>query len=154
MRLSLSRDKLRPLLRYWPLPIVALLAIFAVILYQMDSVVREKFEGKRWRLPSVVYARPLELYEGSYLREEDLELELQELGYFKVKDPAQAGEYARRGDQFEIHRRGFPFWEGAEESARIQFRIVNKRVSELLQNQQPSELSRLEPMKIGGIYAT
>lgn len=154
MRLSVSRDKLRFLLRLWPVPVVVLSAFCAIMLYQMDGIVREKFEGKRWRLPSVVYARPLELFNGAPLRDEDLEMELQELGYFKVKDALQPGEYARNGDTFDIQRRGFPFWEGAEGTTRIQFRIVKSRVAELMQNGEASELSRLDPMKIGGIYAT
>jgi penicillin-binding protein 1B len=154
MRLSVSRDKLRFLLRFWPVPFVVLLAFCAIMLYQMDGIVREKFEGKRWRLPSVVYARPLELFDGVPLRDEDLEMELQELGYFKVKDPQQPGEYARHDDKFEIQRRPFPFWEGAEGTTRIEFRIVKSKVTELKQNGEASELSRLEPMKIGGIYAT
>ncbi|HYX36456.1 MAG TPA: penicillin-binding protein 1B [Oligoflexus sp.] len=152
--MSVSRDKLRFLLRLWPVPIVVLLAFSAIMLYQMDGIVREKFEGKRWRLPSVVYARPLELHEGAPLRDEDLEMELQELSYFKVKDPQQPGEYSRHDDKFEIQRRGFPFWEGAEGTTRIEFRIVKSRVTDLKQDGKPSELSRLDPMKIGGIYAT
>ncbi len=154
MRLSVLRDKLRPWLRFWPLPLVAVAALLLLSIIQMDSVVREKFEGKRWRLPSAVYARPLELFEGSYLREEDLEMELQELGYFKVKEAQQPGEYTRKGNQFEIYRRAFAFWEGAEDAARISFELNGRKVRGLEQNHKLSELSRLDPMKIGGIYAT
>ncbi len=37
---------------------------FAVYLKHLDRIIRQKFDGKRWSLPAVVYARPLELYPG------------------------------------------------------------------------------------------
>ncbi|MCX6131676.1 MAG: transglycosylase domain-containing protein, partial [Proteobacteria bacterium] len=152
MRLPVTRETLYSCLRFWPVPVLAVLALLSLEILHLDRLVREKFEGKRWRLPSIVYARPLELFEGAYLNAEDLELELQELGYFKVKDPLQVGEYSRQNERYDIKRRAFNFWEGAEDAAHISFRLQSNKITELQQNGQSSELSRLDPLKIGGIY--
>ncbi|MBA3002998.1 MAG: penicillin-binding protein 1B, partial [Desulfurivibrio sp.] len=40
------------------------LVVFALYVIYLDKVIRQKFDGKRWALPAVVYARPLELYPG------------------------------------------------------------------------------------------
>ncbi|RPH41739.1 MAG: hypothetical protein EHM86_03595, partial [Desulfobulbaceae bacterium] len=53
-------------------PLIALVAAillisglaFGLYVLRLDGVIREKFDGKRWSLPAVVYARPLELYAG------------------------------------------------------------------------------------------
>ena len=57
---------------------------FAAYVLQQDDLVRSQFEGKRWALPARVFARPLELYEGQSLRPENLQKELQLLGYSYV----------------------------------------------------------------------
>ena len=74
-QLRFLKDQVRVWARYWPWVALTLVVIFAAKLVQMDFVVREKFEGKRWRLPSTVYSRPLEFFEGAILREEDIETE-------------------------------------------------------------------------------
>src|SRR4051794_23208514 len=63
---------------YSMLLVVALLGIWTLYL---DSVVRSKFEGKKWSLPARVYARPLELYLGQSLTPALFEQELRALGY-------------------------------------------------------------------------
>ena len=154
MRLSLVRNKLRPWMRFLPWVFLVLGALFVAKLIQMDYVVRQKFEGKRWRLPSIVFARPLEFYADATMKSDDLIQELQELGYIKSDRAAQPGEYSRKGEEYEIYRRSFTFWEGAEDAVRIKVRLSGRRVVAVEQNGKPVALARLEPLKVGGIYPT
>ncbi|RZA20167.1 MAG: penicillin-binding protein 1B, partial [Proteobacteria bacterium] len=154
MNWSQFRDKLKILLPYWP----AFLAGFALLLatlqlIRMDHTVREKFEGKRWRLPSQVYARPLELYEGASISIADLETELKELGYSKVGSVTGSGEYSLTDSEVVIHRRPFTFFEGQEESLEFVFRFAGRTVASLTTAKNEAlDLARLDPLKIGGIY--
>ena len=50
------------------------------VLY-LNYQVTTEFEGRKWDLPSRVYARPLELYPGERLSRPDLERELKAAGY-------------------------------------------------------------------------
>lgn len=154
MNWSQFRDRLKILKPYWP----ALLAGFVLLLatlqiVRMDHTVREKFEGKRWRLPSQVYARPLELYEGAAVSAADLELELKELGYSKVAKVSGSGEYSLGNNEAVIYRRPFAFFEGPEEALEFKVRFVGRNVASL-SNTEGEELEdvRLDPLKIGGIY--
>jgi penicillin-binding protein 1B len=47
----------------------------------LNHQVTSEFEGRKWDLPSRVYARPLALYPGAPLTLSDLELELRLSGY-------------------------------------------------------------------------
>ena len=153
-QLRFLKDQVRVWARYWPWVALTLVVIFAAKLVQMDFVVREKFEGKRWRLPSTVYSRPLEFFEGAILREEDIETELQGLNYLKVESPQHPGEYSVKPGSFTIYRRPFVFWESREEAKLIHIELSGKKLSKLEQNGKPVRLARLEAMKIGGIYPT
>lgn len=42
--------------------VIAAFLVFSIYLIRLDSVVRDKFEGKRWDIPAKVFARPLEVY--------------------------------------------------------------------------------------------
>ena len=55
----------------WLAVVVGVLCLAAV-----DVVVYQKFTGKKWSLPSHVYSRPLELYQGLSLSREQLQWEL------------------------------------------------------------------------------
>ncbi len=154
MNTRFSWDQVRTWLRFWPWLLVTLGVIGAAKLVQMDYVVRQKFEGKRWRLPSAVYSRPLEFFEGANLREEDIETELQGLNYLKVEKPVHPGEYSYSSGKFSIYRRAFVFWDSRETQKLIDLELNGKRVSKVLQQGKPVKLARLEAMKIGGIYPT
>lgn len=154
MNWSQIRDKLRPLLPYWPAFIAGFVFLLGTIqLIRMDQTVREKFEGKRWRLPSQVYARPLELYQDAALSPADLELELKELGYYKASKVSQPGEYSLNNGEAVIYRRAFAFFEGQEDAVLINVRFNGRTIGSLTSNNgEELDLVRLDPLKIGGIY--
>jgi len=127
---------------------------FAAYVLQQDDLVRTQFEGKRWALPARVFARPLELYEGQNLHPENLEKELQLLGYSYVTHLVGTGQYAKKKNSFFIQTRGFKFAEDQEISRRIRIDLRKNKVAKLTntESNEPLTLMRLEPVLIGNFY--
>lgn len=146
------------LVRLWSVYALGLLLVLmALWVLYLNHVVKEKFEGKKWSIPARVYARPLELYEGVQLTPELFEQELLALGYRPVERVSGPGQYARarRGSQthYQIHSRGFEFWDGPEPARRFQLQLDSGRLSRLqTHNGGALALMRLEPEEIGGIF--
>ncbi len=130
--------------------------LFALILVYLDGTIRSTFERKRWSLPAQVYARPLELYSGKRLSQDDLQVEMDVLGYRKVKRVRDSGEYSVYRGDVEIFARGFLFSDGTEPPRRVSFNIDGARVDGLSSvegsTRSHTDLVRLEPAQIGGIY--
>lgn len=136
----------------WQLMTVMLVCGLALLVY-LDAQVRERFDGHRWSLPAKVFARPLELYVGKQLAQDQLKFELQQLGYRAVKQVRQPGQYSLRGGELDIYRRGFHFVDASEQPARRQIQLQNNRVVDVRgEPGQAVHLLRLEPQLIGGIY--
>lgn len=146
-------QKLRPSRSLvFKLLLVLLVVMLSWVIY-LDAVVRAKFEGKRWEIPARVYARPLEIYDGLALNAENLQLELKALGYKKTVKAQVPGTYARHGASMVIYSRGFLFSDGKERARRVAFSIQNDVVSRFyVAKGEKSEILRLEPLQIGGIY--
>lgn len=128
---------------------IVLLACWTVYL---DAVVTSRFEGRRFEVPSRVYARPLELYDGAGLSSGALARELALSGYRKG-DGVKPGSYRRNGGHFIISTRGFRFPDGAEPRRRLSLNIYGDRIQDFSVIQgENSAIVRLEPARIGGIY--
>src|SRR5688572_21780912 len=59
----------------------------------IDYQVRTDFKALQWALPARIYARPVELYAGAHIGDEDLVSYLQRLGYRETSRVAGPGEY-------------------------------------------------------------
>lgn len=128
---------------------VVLLAGWMVYL---DAVVTSRFEGRRFEVPSRVYARPLELYDGASVSSGALQRELELSGY-RAGDGSKAGTYRRNGGHFSISTRGFLFTDGLEPRRRLSLTIYGDRVQDFrVLSGDSSPIVRLEPAQIGGIY--
>ena len=123
----------------------------AVQLRGLSTEITTKFDGKRWSLPAVVYARPLELYPGLVLTPEAFEYELQLSGYREEDNVAAAGGYNRAGSTFELVTRSFVFPSGREESRSLIVVINDNQVYEITDRLTTSEIAfvRLDPARIG-----
>ena len=132
--------------------VVGLLAS-VILVASLDVIVRTKFSGAKWSLPSHVYGRALELYEGLPLNQKQLVWELEKLGYRKVATIAGPGQYRLIGRQLDIRSRNFQFWDGEQRSQHFQLQFGSQGISRLA-NSRGKELPvvRLEPLMIGGIY--
>ena len=118
----------------------------------LDALVTSRFEGRRFEVPSRVYARPLELYDGASISAGALQRELELAGY-RAGGAGSAGTYHRSGGRFKIHTRGFRFTDGNEPRRKLSLTIVGDRVQQFsVLSGPPSPIVRLEPAQIGGIY--
>ncbi|WP_419175553.1 penicillin-binding protein 1B [Desulfosediminicola sp.] len=143
------------------LPLSALLAcmvigaIFSIdYLKDQNRIIRDKFEGNRWAVPAVVYARPLELYTGLQLTADVLERELLLAGYRNENPVQSAGGYFRDNNSFDIITRDFVYPTGPEPSTRIKASIKANRVSTLTTADHTENLPfiRIDPAQIGSFH--
>lgn len=74
---------------------IALAAVLLFIGIYLDSVVKERFDGQLFELPTVVYARILNLSPGENISIKELRNELDVLSYRKVSTPRYPGNILR-----------------------------------------------------------
>lgn len=118
----------------------------------LDMVVRDKFEGSRWAIPSHVYSRPLEIFPGMVITREELVGELRQLGYRAVAHPESPGTFAQSTYRVRIYLRGFEFWDGPSDARIIDVRIENAVVTALHDAHGGAlDSARLEPRLFGSI---
>ncbi|MBJ6135896.1 penicillin-binding protein 1B [Marinobacter litoralis] len=128
------------------------LVVLAGWMVYLDAVVTSRFEGRRFEVPSRVYARPLELYDGASVSASGLARELELAGY-RAGDGVKPGTYRRNGGRFVISARGFLFPDGEEPRRRISLVVSGDKVRSFSVVAGPkSPIVRLEPAQIGGIY--
>ena len=123
---------------------------------QLDKIVREKFEGKRWALPARVYARPLELYVGRPITQAALIGELERLKYRRGGELERAGSFDVDAERVRIRTRPFRFWDGAEAERLVEVRIADAVITEMRSGTHGRDLAlvRLDPALIASIYPT
>lgn len=102
-----------------------------------------------WDVPSVVYARPLELYKGKNINPKALTFELETLGYQESIGTPQLGQYQSHNNSFDIYSKGFEFPDGRQQPQRIKLKITNKYISEI-----SHEIIRLEPKVMGHFFSS
>lgn len=142
----------RPVWRLvWRIGLVFLVLLAGWMVY-LDAVVTERFEGRRFEVPSRVYARPLELYDGASVTAEGLRQELTLAGY-RSGDGQRPGTWQRNGNRFLISTRGFEFSDGIEPRRRISLTVSGNVIAGLkVLEGEASPIVRVEPAQIGGIY--
>ena len=127
--------------------VIGLMAGLAVPWYFYINYITDTIVQDRWDIPSVVYARPLELYQGQVLTDKALAFELDLLGYQATSSEPKAGQYRRQGRQYTIHSKGFVFPETTSQPQRIELRLGEQSI----QSMSPA-LARLEPPIIGRFF--
>jgi penicillin-binding protein 1B len=134
--------------------VVAGLLLAAAATAYLDFTVRARFEGKRFKLPARVYARPLELYPGLRLSQADMTTELSLLDYRDTPLPREPATYHWSNETLDLVTRPFVFPDEIQESAALRIEFENGRISALRNREggPPLQLARLEPALIGGIY--
>ncbi len=120
----------------------------------LDHQVRTEFEGRKWDLPSRVYARPLELYPGLPLTASMLETELEAAGYSKTASPSRPGQYSVNGGRFTIFKRAFRFPESEDPNLLFTTEVSAGKVVNLRDGNASRTLNlvRLDPAEIASIY--
>ena len=131
-----------------------LTAVASLQLRQLSLEIRSKFDGNRWSVPAVVYARPLELYPGRSLNPAMFEMELQLAGYRVDDQVASSGGYSRDGNLFELVTRDFTFPSGLEKKKSLMVLFQDDRVLRIVERITGEELGfvRLDPARIGSFH--
>lgn len=135
----------------WKIALV-LFVLAALLLVYLDARVTTNFKGREWEQPAKVYARPLELFAGKALTADDVEYELTLLGFKPVAQVRDSGQMRRRGNTIELYTRGFSFADETLPAAPLTLRFLNDRLIYLERRGAAVDLTRLEPLQIGGIY--
>ncbi|MCW8934191.1 MAG: penicillin-binding protein 1B [Gammaproteobacteria bacterium] len=142
--------------KYAFLGLAIFVLIFSAYLVYLNVQITDKMSGRIWSLPSHVYARPLELYQGKHLSTEQLVSELGQIEYTRVQNrPTKPGQYRVLNDlHFEIISRNFTYWDGEQKSQGVRLSIYNNKINGLheLYSDETLPLFRMEPVKIAGIY--
>ena len=132
---------------------VALFIVLTVVLIYLDAKVRYKLNERQWQVPARVYSRALVLVRGEKRSAEDLQAELDRLGYHFGNNWRRPGGVKRQGNRFWINSRGFNSMTPRIKPLRF---IVNFKAGRIvsLRTSGGENLSQvqLEPMEIGSIY--
>ncbi len=121
----------------------------------LDRVVRSRFDGRRFSVPSRVFAAPKVIYTGADWERLDLDGWLARTGYREQKEagPLAPGHYRRLPGRLRVYLRGFEHPELPERDRRIEFRLDAGRVREMRDDKgHPIDVVALEPEQISAFY--
>lgn len=122
----------------------------------LDQIIARKFEGQKWYLPAQIFSRSMALYSGAAVSHHQLIAELKLLGYRKVANPDQVGEFSASSTKVDIWRRPFLHPTGQQLESRVLVEFDSQGVSAVRRQKDGRELAvfHLEPMLLDRIIAT
>jgi penicillin-binding protein 1B len=125
------------------------------VLHQ-DRIVRARFEGQRFRVPSRVYTAPSIIYPGLDWRLVDLEGTLRRLGYRRARSTRalQPGQYVWGRSRVRVHLHAFEHPSRPEPTHDVVLRLVGDQIEEIRELPGGREMGALllEPEQIGAYY--
>ncbi|HAS8512655.1 TPA: penicillin-binding protein 1B [Vibrio vulnificus] len=153
-RSAVKAPKRQWLKTLWSLSWKVGLALVAVLIFvgiYLDSVVKQRFEGQLFQLPTVVYARIQTLYAGENVSRPELQKELDILNYRKVSQPRYPGEYSSSSSKIELIRRPFEFVDGPEADRHVMLHFDASSLTRIQSLESKGDLGylRLEPKMLG-----
>ena len=152
-RSSAKRSLKRSLLRYGFLGTLLFGVALVGYLVYLDRTITKTFEGRRWSVPAVIYAQPLELFPGANLSLSEVTRELGRLGYQASPNLQAPGTYKRTGTRLSVHLRAFRFLERPRASQKIDLSFDSGVISDVRDaTGRPVPLIRLDPATIGSFF--
>jgi penicillin-binding protein 1B len=122
---------------------------------QLDRIVRARFEGTLFRVPSRVLSAPEVLYTGLDWRVADLKGTLDRLGYRERPSdrPLPPGTYHFGEDRIRLHRRAFAHPTRPEPELRVELLLDGSRIA-AIRDAEGRDLGvlTLEPELVGAYY--
>lgn len=132
--------------------VVGTIAVIGYLVY-LDRLITGTFEGRRWTVPALIYAAPLELYPGAVLTLADIVGELSRNGYQPLANPTTPGSYQRRNAELLVHLRAFDFLEGHQPTQQIRLTFGGQGIENISDSAgRPVALVRLDPLTIGSFF--
>ena len=126
-------------------------------LLDLDKMVVSRFEGRRFSVPSRVYAAPIVIYPGVDWQRLDLAGWLARMGYREQQEagPLVVGHYRWLPGRLRVHLRGFDHPQLPEENRKVEFRLEQGRVREMRDDHgEPVAVVALEPEPISSFYGS
>ncbi|QSX36496.1 penicillin-binding protein 1B [Shewanella sedimentimangrovi] len=138
----------------WKLALVAMAALVMYSIY-LDQIIARKFEGQKWYLPAQVFSRSMALYPGAAVSHAQLMDELKLLGYRKVANPRQVGEFSASSTRIDLWRRPFRHPQGSKSAERVMISFNSDGVASVARQSDKRELAvfHLEPVLLDRIIA-
>ncbi|WP_190338833.1 penicillin-binding protein 1B [Vibrio sp. S11_S32] len=138
----------------WKLGLVFIAFMVAAGFY-FNNVVTQRFSGQLFELPTVVYARVLNLAPGTEISVAKLRQELDVLNYRKVANPMREGEYSASSTKIELIRRPFDFENGPEPARHVMLYFKGNELSRIQSLDSKADLGflRIEPKMLGMLEA-
>ena len=138
----------------WGISWKAGLALAALLLFvgiYLDSVVKQRFEGQLFDLPTVVNARVLDLSPGTQVSLVQVKNELDVLNYRKVNAPRHPGEYSSSSTKIEMIRRPFEFVDGPEADRHVMLHFNGNELTRIQSLEKKGDMGylRVEPKMLG-----
>jgi penicillin-binding protein 1B len=128
----------------------------SVVVIRLDRIVRERFEGQRFRVPSRVYSSPSIIYPGLDIELADLRGAFVRLGYRETDGAGsvQQGEYSWKKHRVRAHLRAFEHPTRSEPARDVVFRIRDGFIEEILELPAGRTLGAvlIEPEQLGAYY--
>ena len=122
-------------------------------LIHLDRTIIETFEGRRWSVPALVYAQPLELFPGAAISLKDMVQELERVGYRQTANARAPGEFKRADNTLTVYARAFRFMERNRSSQLLDLQFADNRINAIVNDAgQPIPLVRLDPPTIGSFF--
>ena len=122
----------------------------------LDRVVRQRFDGQRFRVPSRVYSAPTIIYPGLDWQLIDLEGTLRRLGYRRVEssEGLEPGRYVWGASRVRIHVKAFAHPSRPEPDRDVVLRLSGNEIEEIRQLPGGREIWALPlaPEQIGAYY--
>jgi len=125
--------------------------------WHLDAVLRERFEGRRFAVPSRVYADTTLLFPGVNLESSGFFARLKRLGYREVENEQELrqGDFRRGRDSLEVALRDFSYPRRPLPGRRVRLRTRDGIVTEMRDLATDGEIYslELEPEAVAGLYA-
>lgn len=136
----------------WKVTLIITVMVAAYGIY-LDQVIARKFEGQKWHLPAQVFSRSMALYPGAAVSHSQLMAELKLLGYRKVANPRQVGEFSASKTKIDLWRRPFLHPKGTQTAQRVMISFDANGVDSVARHSDLRQLAvfHLEPVLLDRI---
>ncbi len=137
---------------FWKLSLVGVVVVASYGIY-LDQIIATKFEGQKWHLPAQIFSRSMSLYPGAAVSHSQAMAELKLLGYRKVANPRQIGEFSASNTRIELWRRPFLHPKGDQAAQRVMITFDSQGVSRVQRMPDMRQLAvfHLEPVLLDRI---
>ncbi|MUJ26972.1 penicillin-binding protein 1B [Aliivibrio fischeri] len=134
---------------------LVVLAILVIAGIYLDTVVKKRFDGQLFSLPTVVYSRVLTLSPGQNISLKTVQNELDLLKYQKVRQPQRPGEYSSSSTKIELIRRPFEFQQGPEPDRHVMLYFNSEGLQKIENRSVMKQMGflQIEPQFLGMLDA-